>query len=471
MKDDADADERLVSMSKRAIRNLRFNRPPSTSSIYTSPHRHVLLPSTSTATVTSGSRSLSTSLSLNDYISTFTYSSPESAPKDRLLLAKQRELTDSLRVKDPKPSRVWAYYLDLIDFMGHEQLPKEIHQAVLRKCIPPIADIRFAISKPNRTWYNSTAPHSYENRMRAVIRNIRVGGNVPDLEDYNFILEHFAVVGHYMGARQVLREMAFLGVEPRTRTFGLVLQALAHRFTFPFAKDARSYLRDDVTRVCREVINSMGKNNIPFTSANMDLALRILKETADVDGFQRLLKFGYGIDLSFPDSSPADVIGERADVLGDQGCQPLSTSSLNSIIDFLGSSGSISKMVTAFEVLLQPLPRENDPRSIFDEDDEEDVFPPSSSSQQSQAADESWSSSSNVQSESELIAPAEPPTPKGPQTPHPPHLKAYRPMDTGTVRPNITTFNLIIRHASKEDTTESAGDSSVGGEVEAVSWT
>jgi hypothetical protein len=115
--------------------------------------------------------------------------------------------------------------------------------------------------------------------------------------------------------------------------------------------------------------------------------MRILKETLDYEGFDCLMKWGYGIDLSNPDRVPLEYlgIGQRkttADI-PDIGLPalpyplPFSTAALNTTIDMLGRFGDVSRLVQAFEVLTQPLPQASQHFSFDDDDFGVPVTPPS----------------------------------------------------------------------------------------------
>ncbi|KAI0254302.1 hypothetical protein BJV78DRAFT_1081527, partial [Lactifluus subvellereus] len=334
---------------------------------------------------------------------------------DMLIAAKTRDLLSSLERGDSNPSRPWGHYLDLLNYMGLERLPLEIHQLVLRKCVPPAGVIRAASAREHRARYYPNAPHAYENRLQTVMKNIRSAGWQAELDDYHFILEQFAAVGHYVGSRRVLQEMAFAEIEPRQKTYSLCLQALAHRLTLPCSDEQRPTLIEETTKTARELLRDMRTRKIPFTSVNMDLAIRILRETVDEKGFDDLIKFSYGIDLAYPDCLPLEVVEQQVaskiEVPEVQDSplyplQPLSTSGLNVIIDMLGRTGRISKMVQAFEVLSQPLPKPSQsPTSLLDED--EDDY------------------STNPPSSPELVYPL-----------------PFAP-------PNTTTFQFLIKHASR----------------------
>ena len=360
-------------MSRRSIHGLRLTQL--TTSVFPSRARHI----------PSSSRSIAANLTFD--ASAYT-TPPSSSPTELLVAAKTRDLLNSLEREDPNPSRPWGHYVDLLNYMGLERLPLEVHRLVLRKCVPPASVIRAASAREHRARYYPRAPHAYENRLQTVMKNIRSAGWRAELDDYHFVLEQFAAVGHYVGSRGVLREMTFAGVEPRAKTYSLCLQALAHRLTLPCFEERYPALVEETTKMARELIRDMHARNVPFTSVNLDLAIRILRETVDEKSFDDLIKFGYGIDLAYPDRLPLEVIEQQSsskaassDVLDPPSLllQPLSTPGLNVVIDMLGRSGRISKMVQAFEVLTQPLPNScQSSTSLFDEDeDEHSINPPS----------------------------------------------------------------------------------------------
>ena len=360
-------------MSPRFIHGLRLTQL--TTSVSTSRAHHIPL----------SSRSITANLTFD--ASAYTTAHTPS-PTELLVAAKTRDLLNSLERDDPNPSRPWGHYVDLLNYMGLERLPLEVHRLVLRKCVPPASIIRAASAREHRARYYPRAPHAYENRLQTVMKNIRSAGWQAELDDYHFILEQFAAVGHYVGSRGVLREMSFAGEEPRPKTYSLCLQALAHRLTLPCSEDRFPALVREITKMARELIQDMHARNLPFTSVNLDLAIRILRETVDAKSFDDLIKFGYGIDLAYPDRLPLEVIEQQSgskaassDVLDPPSLplQPLSTPGLNVVIDMLGRSGRIPKMVQAFEVLTQPLPNScQSSTSLFDEDEDDySINPPS----------------------------------------------------------------------------------------------
>jgi hypothetical protein len=113
-----------LSMSARFVHGLKL-RQLTTSAFAPRPR-----------TPPSSSRAIATSLTFDE----FTHAhapAPELSPTELLVAAKTRDLIGSLERGDSNPSRPWGYYVDLLNYMGLEKLPLELHQLVLRKCVPP----------------------------------------------------------------------------------------------------------------------------------------------------------------------------------------------------------------------------------------------------------------------------------------------------------------------------------------------
>ncbi|KAJ7095200.1 hypothetical protein B0H15DRAFT_828481 [Mycena belliarum] len=333
---------------------------------------------------------------------------PVPAPVDRIRQANFDLLAESLEMSG-NPSRVWANYINLLTFLGYERLPVEVHQQVLRKCTPPSRQLRVSAARRLFAGNFPHLPHMYEGRFQTVIRNIRSSGGQPTLDDYNFILEQFAAVGHHFGAMQVYNELTkSCGLVPRTKTFGLCLQAIAHRLTLPVAPRDKPRRVAVTRRMVSDLVNAMKSLNIPFTSVNLDLTMRILKETTDMQSFETLMRWGYGIDLANPDCPPLEYLetGSATDDTDTQPAvqrptpQPFSTAALNMTIETLGRLNNISRMVQAFEVLTTPLPQQP---SAYDEDDDDDF--------------------GESTSPSTFVPPSAP--------------------------PNTTTYNILLRHLSQ----------------------
>lgn len=203
-------------------------------------------------------------------------------------------------------------------------------------------------------------------------------GETPSLDDYHFILEQFAAAGHYQGTMQIYNEILVVGLQPRTKTFGLCLRALAHRLTQPVSRYKQEALFAHIGDLHKELLAEMQRWNVGFHSVNFDMSIRLLKGSMDKEGCERLLKMGYGIDLANPDRPVLEYLHDAnavADPLFTKLPQPqrFSTAGLNTVIDLLGRLGDVSKLVQAFEVLTQPLPSKATQHfsSTFDEEDDD----------------------------------------------------------------------------------------------------
>ncbi|EGO01752.1 hypothetical protein SERLA73DRAFT_48258, partial [Serpula lacrymans var. lacrymans S7.3] len=320
-------------------------------------------------------------LSVPDALSFSSIATSSNSAQDLLRQQKYHDLEDSVGRDFPNPSRVWSYYTDLLGYLEFEHLPLEIHQAVLRKCVPSTNVLRGAMARRMAAGNAPRIPHMYEARLKSVMRNIRTTGHKPTLSDYHFILEQFASVGHYKGAFQVYNELTLVfGLHPTPKTYGLCLQAIAHRLSLPIYKFERGRLVEEAGRMSQELMKGMATYKLPFTSVNLDLTIRVLKEIADEEGFSRLMKVGYGIDLDNPDHPPLDVVTSAEGVEGLDYRVPFSTAALNTTLDMLGRFGNVPKLVQAFEVLTQPLPPQANKHfsMAFDEEDDFGVINPAS---------------------------------------------------------------------------------------------
>ncbi|KAJ3564355.1 hypothetical protein NP233_g8350 [Leucocoprinus birnbaumii] len=304
------------------------------------------------------------------------------------------------------PSRIWAHYTNFVNFFHHDALPLELHRQVLRQCSIPPHLLRLVAAKHLLEGRKPTSPHMHEGRFQAVIHNIRALGHTPSLEDYHYILEQFAAVGHYLGSLQVYQEITHLGQVPEPKTIALCLQAVAHRLSLPVLKTYQPRLVSQTRKILDDLMADMRKYDIPFTQPVLDLALRIYKETVDKEGFEKLVKFAYGIDLSNPDCPPLEFL-EGQPQSSPPSVVPFSTHALNTIIDTLGRLGDISKLVQAFEVLTQPLPQAG--QHIFSSFDDEEDFGVS----------------------------VDVPSPPNYTYPH--------------AEPNTTTYHMLLRHVAQAD--------------------
>ena len=296
---------------------------------------------------------------------------PTSESPDPLVYAQHsrlNDLNDALN-NNGSPSHVWANYTNLLNVLNNNNIPIEIHQQVLRRCTPSSQELQIAIVRRLQAKNIPSTPHMHEDRFKAIMRNIRILGVQPSLDDYHFILEQFAAVGHFVGSNHVFQELKRIGHQPSYKTFGLCLQSIAHRLTLPIRKSQRLTLPIQAREMFNKYMADMRDHNVPLTPINLDMMLRILKETLDLEGFESLMRWGYGLDLSNPDRIALEyTTGTDGEPLIPF---PFTTTALNTTIDMLGRSENVSKLVQAFEVLTQPLPGANQHSfNAFEEDDD-----------------------------------------------------------------------------------------------------
>ncbi|KAF9246965.1 hypothetical protein BU15DRAFT_84545 [Melanogaster broomeanus] len=329
------------------------------------------------------------------------------AIRERML----NRLKNALSQDHADSSIVWAYYVDFASTVDYDNLPLEIHQKVLRKCVPHPSVLRPIAARRMQGPARPRSPHVYEARLKTVMQNIRSIVQKPSVDDYNYILEQFAAVGHLSGSMSVYDELKLvLKLQPNSRTFDLCLQSIAHRLTLPIRESQRERVQLDCSASCKRLLSDMSNLNIPFNSVILDLVIRISKETVDEAAFTFLLKYAYGIDLNYPDHPPIQwdqSTAADADFPELPSLQRFSTASLNTTIDMLGRFGNVSKLVQAFEVLTQPLPplASQHYSKEFDDEDDFGVVNPASTEPH--------------------------------QTPH--------------AKPNSTTYQFLLKHLSRAD--------------------
>ncbi|KAF5393973.1 hypothetical protein D9757_000202 [Collybiopsis confluens] len=273
-------------------------------------------------------------------------------------------LRNLLATTEASPNRIWISYTTAINLAGVDELDLQTHQSVLRRCAPTLNQVRWSHQKRYLSVAKPVPGHVHETRFQGVIRNILSMGFRPSREDYHFILAQFAAAGHSIGSINVYEEMLkSTRFQPDSVTVALVLQSIAHRLVLPERKADRGETLNHARRLLKRLLDDMQRVEMPWTSTNMDLTVRIMKHTSDLEGFETLLRLGYGIDLQFPDRL---ALGSQPNTL-----LPFNLHTLNTVIDMYGRNGSTSKLVTAFEVLTVPLPdaQKHFATSFEDEDD------------------------------------------------------------------------------------------------------
>lgn len=254
-----------------------------------------------------------------------------------------------------KYDAVWGNYSNLLTMVHPATLPQELHEQVLRKCVPNLRRVRFH----SRV---AAEKHPFESRFRAVMSNMLLAGYRPSLDTYHFIMHHFSTCGNFVGTMRLYNELPLQGLSPSATTYTMCFQALAQRLALPVRVNERDRTVARVQAVFDTLIGNLRQTSILVTSVNVDLILRILKETMDYKVFDEMMKWSYGIDLDNPDRPVLDINACHSE---------FTTAALNTTLDILGRFGMVSKMIQSFEVLTTALPNASQvfSDSFEDEDD------------------------------------------------------------------------------------------------------
>lgn len=313
-------------------------------------------------------------------LSNFPSSSRTRDPKESIQGIRLDELLQDLDGDSPDPTRVWRSYRKLLTVELPANVPLEIHQRVLRSCSPSPKQMRAILADQLKARTRPNTPHQFETRYQSIIHNMQAAGYTPDIEDFYYILEQFASVGHHVGSRRVVSEMEELGIVKAPKLYALILESLCRALTLPLWHENRPQFLKEVSTAAQDLLDEMWKADIPVSPMCVDLSVRVFKETLDMDGLEKVLKVVYGIDLAYPDRPPVEFWdeGRSKPAEGDfvsplSGPQPFSTAALNTTLDILGRLGEVSKMVQLFEVVTNPLPQVSSqvPSSSFDDDDDD----------------------------------------------------------------------------------------------------
>ncbi|EUC53719.1 hypothetical protein RSOL_016000, partial [Rhizoctonia solani AG-3 Rhs1AP] len=291
---------------------------------------------------------------------------------------------------------IYEAYLRLMNNTFHLPLPRTMHQVVLRRSVWPIHRIKL----PDFSLQPDQFVVRQETRLREVIFQMRADGSEPTLADYHFVLEQMAAMGHQRGAYNVYMEIVKSGHKVTERTIALVLLALARRHKMRIYDDHIGHVAAESYGISERLIGDLLTLQEDLTKRIspmcLDLACRAFKITGSLDKFTTMLKLGYGVDVSQPDYLPLEFI-ERIQAIqkamtNKVAGAPLfpvpeipkfSTHTLNTTLDMLGRSGKPLQMVSAFEVLTNPLPASTRRDSYqYDawEDDEPEKDPSNSAS-------------------------------------------------------------------------------------------
>ncbi|KAH7100607.1 hypothetical protein BKA62DRAFT_639675, partial [Auriculariales sp. MPI-PUGE-AT-0066] len=293
---------------------------------------------------------------------------------------KKSALLASLRDPVATPTRVWSSYIDcFVHGVQRGLLAPDVHREVLRRCVAPLNIVRRGAADRLRFAYGKNDRHRHELRLQRVIRTMRDVGVAPTVQDYNFVIRQFAASGYQSGAWRVFCEMVDRGLEPNMYSYGHCLQAIAHRLDLPCARSTRVNMLEEAKTICDAILHHMDACGFAATSVHIDLCLRIMRSTADEAAFTQLLRQAYGIDLEYPDRLPLSAQDPVLPSLTSSAeptppvYHPFSVHVLNTVINFLGGTDNVSRMMLAYEVLTNPLPLRQTPLIAATEEEDEDT--------------------------------------------------------------------------------------------------
>ena len=286
---------------------------------------------------------------------------------------------------------VWESYLALKDIVDQQKgppIPRHILEAVLRQCTPTWHALRYNAIQP-ATEYGALKrlqfPLPHEARLRSVLQYMRKSNQPPTEDDYHFILQQMAAVGHVGGASAVLEEMeATEGIQPSVKTFKYVLRACVFLLESPIPPEAESQVANSVNTLASRVAKRMQELNLELDTPIVGLMLRIFKEQQNTEACEHILRLACSFDVQRPDRLPEEFESRLKDADRRQlplpVPVPITTSILTTLMNLYGSQGEIPKMITAFEVLTNPYPLPSNlpsPHSDWwDAEDEYDVASP-----------------------------------------------------------------------------------------------
>ncbi|KAG9018540.1 hypothetical protein FRB90_011516 [Tulasnella sp. 427] len=301
---------------------------------------------------------------------------------------KVNELLNTLSASEYTPNDVWKRYCEL-NHVSRDRLPLKLYQGVLRRCTLPAYTFKQRVAeeirKRERTPHSNL--HSLEERLLAVLDAMKAAGHAPEVADYNYVMEHYAMTGHYRGARKLLDQMELMTKKsPPAETFDFAFQAIALHATLPVRDSLEQARRTNLTRAYTSLLEKMTEANLGYTTAVFAAMIPMYRLMEDLDGMERAMRLGFGFDIENPDRHPSEFL-ERMEGIAEQAAltgQPppslphVTTSILNNIIIAYGENGDVGKMITAFEVLTAPLPLPSSSTPTTNEqgfDEEEDDAP------------------------------------------------------------------------------------------------
>lgn len=302
----------------------------------------------------------------------------------------RKRLEELLDTPGARYEQVWETYLALrqiINLNRSAPIPRETLQKVLRKCTPDWNSTRkYCSHQANRQtiWQRLENPLPFGNRLFEIITHMKEANQVPQKEDFDYMLRYMWAGGHVYGSAAILERMEKEGITPSPSSYKYALQTSVFLLELDIPYSARGTVRETANKFAVDILQRMKAEEKEITPPIMELALRVFRVNGNVEAAEALLRENYAFDIRRPDRMPEEF--ERRLKEADKSglplpqLMPMTTSILTSMVHLYGSLGDIPKMITIFEVLTNPYPLPSNlpsPTSDWwDSEDEYDVPQP-----------------------------------------------------------------------------------------------
>ena len=257
-----------------------------------------------------------------------------------------RRLYDEINNKSNK-NKIWSEYLRCIESDDVKLLPKSLHDFILRNCL----------DDPSRKYNKFHIERFVENqsRLRFIIDTMNMNNQKPNLDDYKFILKKFSNMGSRSGVRRVVREIIESGFKLDLDCYNLIFNSYV-KYINRFQKIRPKNILP-IRIVEAEVqgkLNEMAINDVKPNQLSFNYILSILKDCKNFDSVNNLLLTSYGIDLNNPDNQPIEF-KEFLNNNPDFDPPTCNRFVLRTILDAIGNKNDLSTLISAFEMLHNPI--------------------------------------------------------------------------------------------------------------------
>lgn len=295
------------------------------------------------------------------------------------MLARPRSGNSDTQAVVRECDRLWTVYRSL-STSRRQTLPASIKRQVLRRIVPPWQmvsrlawqhDAKEDSAKEGPTGECSNVLGAsagtlrWEQRLALVMSDLGTAaitstaeGDGPSLHDYNFVVHHFAALGHIAGCETLAREMAARGFPINIKTANCRLAAISRWLALqkPIDVVAGDLLARQTLGLVKKILAELRYADVPLRRLTVDhlfrIVVRLRKDFAPSlsmldELFEEILERGYAVA-----ATPLDIIGAPpVDTASESALPAVSMQTLNLILRDLGSRGLMWEMISAFSSL------------------------------------------------------------------------------------------------------------------------